>query len=445
MKKDMNNNKFISIKNIYFLGLILVALILITTSFTYALFTTSSIKKNAVNIKTGSLGLTVKCDDFNESNQVTVDANSEKNITITVSNPNEIPVKYNLYYQSSKNLDDIELGYITSSDKSPDKNGEVLSKQGEGGDTKKIKINIKNNSDTSLTLTIGTSVGLSNKTLAFPEGKSIFTESSKKFVCKRAVNLHTEECSYTDPTSNCSGAGYTVDGSKGTTTITYGNLGVVNTLTSGDAFDCDINGDEAFDEATERFYYVTDLDSDTATLIYYNNTSKEVADNTPAGLTAYYATADENWHGPVNAITKLPTTTQWKTTLTNTKRAITTETGTSLTTGGTLPTDFSYEGYAARLITYQEVKVACGYIDTSQIGALDNCEYLIENTKFSSDNNGNYGYWLETPTSSDATNAWYIKGHGGSNRNIANRTTSGNTSLGVRPVIEVKKADIDYK
>ena len=54
------------------------------------------------------------------------------------------------------------------------------------------------------------------------------------------LTLHTEECTQTS--NYCYAAGY-VEGNKGTT-ITYGNENVTEgVLTSGDAFDCDVNGD----------------------------------------------------------------------------------------------------------------------------------------------------------------------------------------------------------
>ena len=53
--------------------------------------------------------------------------------------------------------------------------------------------------------------------------------------------------------------GYRPDGVMGTSTITYGKLGTQGILSSGDAFDCDVNGDGIYDATTERFYYVTDL------------------------------------------------------------------------------------------------------------------------------------------------------------------------------------------
>lgn len=41
----------------------------------------------------------------------------------------------------------------------------------------------------------------------------------------------------------------------------------------GDAFDCNVNGDGTYNQVTESFYYVTDLDSNTVVLVYYNNVS----------------------------------------------------------------------------------------------------------------------------------------------------------------------------
>ena len=69
------------------------------------------------------------------------------------------------------------------------------------------------------------------------------------YTCKRATSLHTEECLGV----YCSGMGYKLDGSKGTTTITYGSLELSGTLTTGDTFDCDVNGDGVYNSETEIF------------------------------------------------------------------------------------------------------------------------------------------------------------------------------------------------
>ena len=271
------------------------------------------------------------------------------------------------------------------------------------------------------------------------------TTPEVSYKCIRATQLHTEECAQTNYTYYCGEAGYTASGSKGTTTITYGNLETEGTLTSGDAFDCDVNGDGTYDSSTERFYYVSDLsnNSEYAVLIYYNNTTLGVSDNTYTSLIAYDSN-NTNYSGPVTAITNLPTTTQWNNvSLSNTSRAITTETGTTSTTGGTLPTEFSYSGYAARLLTAQEVNSACNIIVGSYTtGELDGCNYLMENTKYSNSSIGTYGYWLETPYVSSSNNVWSAHAY---NRSVRSANYAYDSSgFGVRPVIEVLKTDIDY-
>ena len=249
--------------------------------------------------------------------------------------------------------------------------------------------------------------------------------------CKRATVLHTEVCNQTDSILYCSGSGY-----KTGDVITYGNLGTTGTLTSGDAFDCDVNGDGVFDSETERFYYVSGKDGDNssnyATLIYYSNVSGGVPDNTKLYA---YNTNYSDYLGPQTAIKQLPTTTQWKNVkLSNTTRNITDEKGTVRVN------NFSYSGYAVRLLTTQEVNKACGItVGSSKTGELETCKYLMENTAYSTNSNATYGSWLETVKSSSASSAWNVSVNNrfGSNDYVANASRSG-----VRPAIEVLKSKI---
>ena len=273
------------------------------------------------------------------------------------------------------------------------------------------------------------------------------------YKCIRATQLHTEECVNEDTEKYCSGAGY-VEGNKGTT-ITYGNETITDgVLTSGDAFDCDVNGDGTYDPVTERFYYVSDLydttkkefNSNYAVLIYYNNT----IEGAYSTLGAAYYSSSENWHGPIIAVNNLPTVKQWSNvSLSNTSRAIIAEKGGASTSGGTLPTSFSYikdvngvsVPLAARLLTTQELGKACNiFVGFRTSGELDTCNYLLENTKFSSSSMPTYGTWLETPDELDYAYVHYVSGFHrfvGCNYPI-------HSSSGVRPAIEVLKTDIDY-
>jgi len=326
------------------------------------------------------------------------------------------------------------------------------------GETKTLNLIITYDKDKLLTSLPTSSITLSNitstinYTMLTKEKSETPIVPEKKVICKRATTLHTEECTQTNATYFCSGAGYTTSGTKGTSTITYGNLGTSGTLTTGDAFDCDVNGDGKYNPNTERFYYVSDyyntitkaFESDTAVLIYYNNVN---AGNPNRNATYAYDSSEENWHGPRTAIAQLPTTSQWSNVnLKSTTRAILNENGGNTTTGGTLPSNFSYEGYAARLLTIQEVRQATGNsniprpTDQIQIGELDNFTYLLENTKFSSSSNA-WNWRLENACSDYFKTSYDVRGP---YRLVNYYTVSSTDTHGVRPAIEVSKTNIEY-
>ena len=258
--------------------------------------------------------------------------------------------------------------------------------------------------------------------------ESIEPEPRGKPICKRATTLHEEPCDRTD-TMGCK---LVEDDS---TTIKYGSLGTAGTLTAGDAFDCDVNGDGEYNSSNERFYYVTELDTDNnyGVLVYYNNVSGGQP-NTKAKY-AYDAAKKPRENGPVTLLQQLPTIEQWKNvSLSNTTRKIKDETGTEYI-------DFSYEGYAARLLTVQEASSACGQTLNNVIGELDTCRYLLENTKYRSSSIGIVEYWLETVVSDTVSNAWSL---GGEKRRIWKAGANRTTNVIIRPVIEVPKSKIKY-
>ena len=275
-------------------------------------------------------------------------------------------------------------------------------------------------------------------------GSGEVTPVSNK-ICKRATTLHTATCNRTD-SYGCYGAGYYSGGSKGTTTITYGNLGTGGTLTPGDAFDCDVNQDGDWDAITERFYYVAD-EGNNAVLIYYANISNDGTTITaPVQTTyAYYASTNENWHGPVTAAAQLPGTAQWSNSqiIAPGTRQITAETGATSTSGGTIE-NFTYTNKAARLLTVQELLAGCSSLSSvgSYItGELDGCNYLMENVGVYETTSGTYGYWLESPHASISYLVWYVFG---SDRYVVNNVANDTARCGVRPVITVLKSNIDY-
>ena len=276
---------------------------------------------------------------------------------------------------------------------------------------------------------------------------AIFKSSYK--LCKRATVLHTEQCLREDSTPYCQGAGYQYN-----ETVTYGNTTTTSgVLTTGDAFDCDVNGDGLYDSETERFYYISRYDDasltnlpyderfvdDIAVLIYYSNTVGGVPGNT--GI-PYYDQGQNNM-GPLTAISNLPTTSQWRNVnLYKEQRKILTNDGQDSTTSGSLPTSFSYSGYAARFLTAQEIYNGCSNGGTDSINAefgLTQCKFLVENTMFTDPNNAIYGGWLETPYGN-----WNLSWHLCGEHNHMGYEGVNSTANGTRPVIDVPIYNIEY-
>ena len=252
-----------------------------------------------------------------------------------------------------------------------------------------------------------------------------------KTLCKRAKTLQNEVCSSNYSEYFCSGNGY-----KTGDNITYGSLGKNDTLSIGDAFDCDVNGDEVFN-SRERFYYLGESNNKNALFIYYSN----VLDGEPyIDKTVAYNVDNQILSGPKTAISWLPTTTQWKNvSITPKKRNIYDE------TKQIKVADFDYTGYAARLLTLDEVKNACGDATIKKKGSLNSCNFLLAYTAFSKNNDDllqgayNYGFWLEDAFSSSNNSALAI------NAMYSSISPLGvnKLGLGVRPVIEVAKDEIE--
>ena len=92
-------------------------------------------------------------------------------------------------------------------------------------------------------------------------------------------------------------------------------------------------------------------------------------------------------------------------------------------------------------MTAQEVNSACKItVGSTNTGELDSCNYLMENTKFSSSAMGTSGYWLESPRSSYSNFVWYVFGH----PRIVNYNAVISGGNGVRPAIEILESDISY-
>ena len=280
----------------------------------------------------------------------------------------------------------------------------------------------------------------------------------REIICKRATSLNNRKCEY-DHSSNSNDYGCGHDGYAKGQVIYYGNSSTTpGVLRSGDAFDCNVTGTGY----NNRFYYVTDLDSDNsyAVLIYSMNTKQkqnsstgiwELKTSTPDndsngdGHYNYSTGANTLTFGPNNVRNGLPTTAQWpKVQLTSTNRAIKDDANEKYL-------DYDYGNRAARLITYSEIMKACPSLkDNVRKVKQYHCEYLVQNTGYAQTVQNFKGYWAETlypakdVLGESANKAFVVDGFGHCSYPV---TYIGDTTsywFGARPVIEVKKGQIDY-
>ena len=324
------------------------------------------------------------------------------------------------------------------------------------GTSETIKFKVKYKDEDDLTDDVSEVTLNLNFSVNYIQADENITEVTHKYpTCKPAETLHTETCSRTD-SNGCIAKGYT-NGA----TITYGhtdstklvNGQLTNGVSQGYALDCDVNGNGVVDtdtngNSTERFYYVSDFydtnlstpafNSDYATLIYYDN----------VGASAYHGTSSSfnNYSGPSALLSTLPSTSTWKNvSLLNEQRQILNESGGKTSGNGsyTLP-KFSYAGYAARLLTAQEVNSACNItVGSYTKGELDSCEFLMEDSAYSKTSGCSGGacfYWLETPRASISYGVWFVNGYG---RGVDLANACG--SFGVRPAVDILKSNISLQ
>ena len=320
------------------------------------------------------------------------------------------------------------------------------------GDTETIKVRLEFKKDIEATDLPGEATTLNlNFQINYVQADGTAIEVPHPVVpkCIRATTLHTETCSNIYASYNCREAGYALNA-----TITYGNTTTTEgVLTTGDAFDCDVDGTGY----NQRFYYVSDyydtstqnFNEDVAVLIYYSNVRGGVANTSGTAYMAQTGACTDyngcNWYGPVTAIQQLPTTNQWSNiSLYKDTRQILAEDNATTTAGGTLPTAFSYSGYAARLLTYQEAYQGCNSYDKTpgSTGGLDaKCQFLMEGTNFSNTSIGIYGPWLESPYTGISSYVWNVDSY---TRRLLVSDAASNTHYGIRPTIEILKSEISY-
>ena len=141
-------------KKYYVLIFILIMIIFISISASYAIFSNTKEEHGKLNIVAGTLDYKIENKNL-KNNQITINANDKITTTLKITSLNTISSKYELYYQIENNIKDVKIGYASNT--KDNVKGTI-----EANETKEIKIIIQNNSNQNVKVTFKVHGGLVN-------------------------------------------------------------------------------------------------------------------------------------------------------------------------------------------------------------------------------------------------------------------------------------------
>ena len=141
-------------KRYYVLISILIMIIVISISASYAIFSNTKEEHGKLNIVAGTLDYKIE-NKYVENDQIMVNANDKITTTLKITSLNTISSKYELYYQIENNIKDVKIGYASNT--KDNVKGTI-----EANETKEIKIIIQNNSNQNAKVTFKVHGGLVN-------------------------------------------------------------------------------------------------------------------------------------------------------------------------------------------------------------------------------------------------------------------------------------------
>ena len=183
------------ISKFYILGVSIICLLLLGGFFSYAMFTVSKERNNAISIVTGNLTYKLAVDGT-EGNKLTVASGETKTFTVTLSNPNNRVARFNFYYVGNL-ASGVEAGYMASGNTPPEATGVNLEKADASGSSNTYTIKVTNNSSSSATITLGVQVGLDYNDLSLPSNGHLF-EEYQGFPVAEILNYLKSDQTYDD-------------------------------------------------------------------------------------------------------------------------------------------------------------------------------------------------------------------------------------------------------
>ena len=257
----------------------------------YALFSANQISKSAITIKAGTMNGTIKVDGT-VTNKLTLAARGKQTFTVTLENLNLISGKFLPYYIGSI-PDEVTFGYLgeTGVDLPIET---TLLKNGK----KTYSIYFENNSNSSITITLGVQGGLSNQPLSLPSNGKMIPKTEKEN--QNILNIWK----YDQTTGSST---FCVTGEE----ATCQEIDPPKTYAPGTIIKYKVN------DTTEKYFHVISDDGETLTLQQRENTVTQTAwreggNSTKEGsvtLLPLLENATSNWTNVLDQIYTLGTTT----------------------------------------------------------------------------------------------------------------------------------------
>ena len=165
MKKILLETSF---SKIYMIIMIIIMLLILGGYFSYAMFTVTKEKENAISIVTGNLTSELLVDG-EKGNTLTVSANSRQDFIVTLNNNNNRIARFNFYYEGDL-PDGVDIGYIEKENYNvpPVETGINLEQVDTAGSSNTYIVRVFNTTSSSITITLGVSVGLDYNDLSLP-------------------------------------------------------------------------------------------------------------------------------------------------------------------------------------------------------------------------------------------------------------------------------------
>ncbi len=157
-----------SFSKMYMIIMIIITLLILGGYFSYAMFTVTKEKSNAISIVTGNLTYKLEVEE-NETNTLTIPANSRQDFIVTLSNPNNRIARFNFYYIGDL-ADGVDIGYIEKEgvNTPPSSTGINLEKVDTTGSSNTYIVRVANTTGSKISIELRVSVGLDYNDLELP-------------------------------------------------------------------------------------------------------------------------------------------------------------------------------------------------------------------------------------------------------------------------------------